>query len=427
MTLNAHHSAPAAGAVASRPMRIAYVVHAMNQGGYERCVTHLCNHLDREQFIPSIICLDKTGPAAEWLTKDDVPIVELHKKPGNDWRVVGRLTKALRDHGIDIVQSHNWGTLMETTLARRRARTPVHVHAERGTVLGNAHGRGPRHWLRAKAMRWALERVDTVMSNAASVAARVEETCGYPAERVHIIPNGVERPPVDDPATARGQVRKQLRIPESAFAIGSVGRLHPVKGFDIAVEAISQLIQNGRDAHLILVGDGPEESRLRNLVESLHLQSRVHFPGRRTDIGRWLAAMDVFVNTSHSEGMSQSLVEAMASGLPLVVTDVGDNPDLVGDGDTACGCTIPSGEATAVAGVLLRLACDEPLRTQYSHRSRERHRAEFGFGQMIGRFESLYERLFASVVGRTHQNRAAPGGYAGVSNNVSIESGIRAE
>lgn len=366
--------------------------------------------MDRERFLPTIICLQKSGGAAGWIERDDVEIVELKKRPGNDWRIIGKLAGALRERQIDVVHSHNWGTLLETTLARKRARTPVHIHAERGTVLGRVQGSGIRFRLRAMAMRWALNRVDTVMSNAVSVAGRVEEACGYSAELIHIIPNGVERPPVENEAKARQQIREEFGIPQSAFVAGSVGRLHAVKGFDIAVQAIDELRRGDREIHLLLVGDGPEEEKLRELVQSLDLNGLVHFAGRRDDIGRWLAAMDIFINTSHSEGMSQSLVEAMAAGLPLVVTDVGDSRLLAGEGEQSCGIVVPPNDAAALARAVMRLSEAPPSINDLARTAQFRHDKRFSVQRMADGFESLYLRLRpsadASVNRHVSQRRA---------------------
>ena len=119
-------------------VRIAFVVHTFDMGGLERCVARLVNRLDPARFEPMIVCMDRNGDAAGWLQRPDVPIVELRKRAGNDPAVIRRLAKTLRENRIDVVHSHNWGTLLETVLARRWAKTAYHGHAEHG--LGLAEG-----------------------------------------------------------------------------------------------------------------------------------------------------------------------------------------------------------------------------------------------------------------------------------------------
>jgi len=350
--------------------------------------------LDPERFQPLVISLTESGPAAEWIRRDDVPIVELHKPPRNDLGVVLRLARTLRHHRVDIVHSHNWGTLVETTLARCLAGVPVHVHAERGTVLGDLDLRGVKRRLRAVAMRWALQRAHAVVSNAHATARRMEAACGHRASCVTVIPNGVERPPVADRRRARQEIRRQLHIPDGALVAGSVGRLVPVKAFHLAIEALAQLDSlHGAHVptHLLLVGDGPERGRLLEKARSLGLERRVHLVGYRPDVGKWLAGMDVYINTSLSEGMSQSIIEAMAFGLPLVVTDVGDSA-AAANGRACCALVVPPGDAQALSDALAALLVDR-RRAKLGDNATARYGACYPMPVMVKAYEELYGEL----------------------------------
>jgi len=377
--------------------RTAFIVHTFDTGGIERCVAHLCNHLDRDRFRPLVICLGRSGTAAEWLERDDVEIVAIRKKPSNDLGAVRRLAAVLRERKIDVVHSHNWGTLVETSLARRWAGVPVHVHSERGTVLGDVEFGGIRHRLRAVAMRWALNRADAVISNAASVARRVDERCGFPAERIHLIPNGVLVPRIDDREQARCRVREELNIPANAFVVGSIGRLVPVKNFGMAIKAVARLNANNRNTHLILVGDGPERDNLTMCARSEGIADRVHLLGHREDIGNWLAVMDIYVNSSRSEGMSQSILEAMAAGLSQVVTDVGDNAELVG-GESPCGRVVPAGDVSEMAAAMVDILEDPIQRESLGGNALARHQSRYEFFRMIRNYESFYDEFRNGLV-----------------------------
>jgi glycosyltransferase involved in cell wall biosynthesis/O-antigen ligase len=374
--------------------RVAYVVHTFDMGGVERCVARLANHLDRERFAPVIICLNRSGDAANWLKVDDVPILELGKRPGNDWRVVRRLAKVLKQERIDVVHSHNWGTLLETVLARKLARTPFHVHAEHGLELSDLESHRWRRRLRTRATRYALRRVDEVVTIAHWIRRRLADTCGLDQQRVTVVPNGVEPSAVENRPETRSSLRNSLRIPETAVVVGSVGRLAGVKNLTLAVDAIGKLVQDGHDLHLILVGDGPEHGRLARCSEQLSLESRVHLVGQRDDAERWLVAMDVYINSSISEGMSLSLLEAMAAGLPAVVTDVGENRTLVG-GTDPCGIVVPSEDLPAFSEAVERLSCRRELRSEFAASAVRRHTSSYCVSNMVGRYESLYECLAA--------------------------------
>lgn len=375
-----------------RPLRIAFVVHSLRVGGIERSVTRIVNGLDPNQFAPAIICMDRKGPAANWLQRD-IPIVEVCKRNGNDGRALRRLASCLRTQRIDLVQSHNWGTLLETVLARKLARVPHHIHAERGTVLGSVTAAGLRHRLRARAMAAALKSVDQVISNAHSVADRVQQRCGYPARRIEVIPNGTPRVDHHGRRRDRHAIRMRLGIPAAATVIGSVGRLAAVKGFDTALKAFAEVLRRHPDTHLILVGDGPELPSLRAALSHMPVPDRVHLVGHRDQVLPWYAAMDLYMNSSRSEGLSQSIIEAMSMGLPILATDVGDNGHLVGTGSEACGLICPPDSAAELARAMQRLQENLSLRSQFSRSAIRSHAKYYSEERFHNRIEQLYCRV----------------------------------
>jgi glycosyltransferase involved in cell wall biosynthesis len=375
-------------------MRVGLVVHTFDKGGLERGVANLANHLDRSLFEPVIICLNRSGTAAEWLERSDVRFVELHKRPGNDWRLVRSLRRTLRDENLGVVHSRNWGTLLETVLARRAVPRVAHVHAEEGTLFGGSSARGLRRWMNARLMNWALSRCSAVVAVAERVRERVSATARFPASRIEVIPNGVPVPEVQDRQAARLRLRVQLGIPDEAFVLGSVGRLVAVKNFGLAIKVIDQLRKRGVDARLVLVGDGPERSSLEAFSRELGVSHLVYFAGEHREVGAWLAALDLYVNTSASEGMSQSLLEAMGFGLPAVVTDVGDSARLVG-GEAGCGLVVSPGDDQTFADAVERFVRNAPLREACGSAALQRHGAMYSVQKMVDRFQALYLRLSA--------------------------------
>ena len=386
-------------------LRIAYVVHTFDMGGIERCVARLVNHLDRSQFEPVVICLDRNGDAAGWIESDEVPIIELHKRAGNDPRLIGRLSRVLRKNRIDLVHSHNWGTLLETVLARKWARTPRHVHAEHGMELNDLQVVNWRRTLRDQALKWGMRRVDAVVTVAQWVRDRLAQKCGLERGQIEIVPNGVEALTVANPRHERLRLRRMLGIPDSAMVAGSIGRLAPVKNFGMVIDAVEKLVRRQLDLHLILVGDGPELSFLKTRLENSSMAQRVHFVGWQTDTGPWLAAMDVYVNSSLSEAMSLSVLEAMGAGLSLAVTDVGENARLV-DGEAPCGIVVPSGDAQSLANAMHRLLSHSELRDEYSRSARQRFSDNYRVTHMVKRYETLYAALGGSA--EFSRSRACP-------------------
>lgn len=374
------------------PIRVAHVLHTFGMGGAERIAALLANHADREGFRPMIVCLGENRADGRWELADDVEVVALHKSSGNDPRVVFRLARLLRERGIDVVHSNNWGTLLETTLARRRAGVPCHVHVEHGAELADLRLGFVKRQLRGMAMRWAFRRVDALVSVCDGVTRLLTYRCGYPAQQVRHIPNGVETPPgARDPAE-RSRVRAALGVGPETCVVGSVGRLAPVKDFPTAIEAVGRLAHDGHDVHLLLVGDGPEHSALAERAQARGIARRVHLLGEQGRVGPWLAAMDVYVNSSLSEGMSLSILEGMSAGLPLVVTDVGENAALLGAGPEA-GLVVAPGSAERLAAALRQLAGDPALRRRLGDAARQRFGQHYTVEQMAGGYEALYRSL----------------------------------
>lgn len=383
------------------PLRIALVVHSFNMGGLERYVSHLLNRLDRNRFAPSLVCMDRNGTAQDWVRVDDVPVFEMHKPPGQPRpQFLRQLRDCFRQQRFDLVHSHNWGTLLETSIASVLAGGIVHVHSERGTVMGGSTARSA---LRRQINRWvfrgALTHCAAVLAVDDSVAGRVAKASGFRQERIRVIPNGVPCPDCPDRPKTRAENRAALGIGTDEFVVCTVGRLVPVKGYDLLVGAVARLREEGTRVHLILAGDGPLEQSLRDQALQSGIGDLVHLVGRTTRVGDWLATADLFVNSSLSEGMSQAIVEAMAFGLPLVVTNVGGNAWLVG-GETPAGVVVPPQDVPALAAGINELVREPAIREQFRIAGVRRAETEFGLQPMIRQYEDLYERLTRASHGR---------------------------
>jgi len=392
--MNAHPSTmtcPDRGSDGTGSARVAYVVCTFETGGLERCVARLCNHLDPDRFRPMVVCLSRNGAAAGWIERDDVPIVELRKRDGNDLLLVRRLARALKEHRVDVVHSHNWGTLVETSLARRWAGVPVHVHSEHGQGLHEGlHGLKRR--LRSWATRFALNCADAVTVCAESVRPIVHGRSGFPRSRMQFIPNGVEKfIPPDAPEGAE-RIRRRLGLGDGAIIVGSVGRLAPVKDFATLIDAIGIVARHGHDIHLVLVGDGSERNRLSACARAAGIVSHVHFVGRQKNVGDWLTMFDVYVNSSLSEAMSLGILEAMAAGLPVVATDVGDNASLV-TGSWPCGIIVPPANPNSLAEAIGSLASDCEQRARLGDNARSSFLSTYSVGRMTARYSELYSGL----------------------------------
>jgi len=377
-------------------LRIAFILPSFGKGGMERCVANLVNHLDRDRFETVVVSLTDSTSAANWIEPELRQVIALKKRDGSNLRIVRELARELRQHRIDVAYSHNWGSLLETVLAARLARTPFHVHAERGTVLGEINLTPGRRRLRALATRWGLSRTDGIVCPSAATAQTLRDVVGVDLQRITVLPNGVSTPQVADRAGARQALRERMGVDERAVIFGSVGRMHPVKGFLDLIQALELASRRGVDARLVIVGGGDEDPETIRAAERSEFRDRIYLPGHQEQVGEWMAGMDVYVNSSHSEGLSQSVLEAMSLGLPLIVTEVGDHGEVVGRDVGACGLVVPPAQPAALADAMERLAADADRRRMYGEHSQLRHRTRYSLESMMGSYERLFDALAAS-------------------------------
>jgi glycosyltransferase involved in cell wall biosynthesis len=209
---------------------------------------------------------------------------------------------------------------------------------------------------------------------------------GFAKDAVDVIYNGIEVGPLPDPSM-RAQVRHELGMPTDGLVVGTIGRLDPVKDQAMLIRAIDQ-VASDKQLLLIIIGDGAERQRLEQIVADMKSPSRVRFLGHRDDARRWLAGCDVYVNSSISEGISLTILEAMAAGLATVVTRVGGTPEVV---DESCGRFVPPRAPNVLADTLSMLADDSALRRELGQRARQRVETRFTVERMVEQYRTVYE------------------------------------
>lgn len=347
----------------------------------EHGVLKLANGLDPSR-VRSIIC--STCPADPEMAsrlEGHVGLGELQRREGNDPAVIWRVLRLLRQVRPDVLHTHAWGTLIEGLVAGRAARVPAIVHGEHGTLQLRPYQR--------RLQRWAWRRVDRVLSVSSRLAERMAHDVGFPLETIHVLRNGVDLARFEP--KDRRAARTALGLRPDRLTFGTVGRLVEVKNQQLLVRAVARLVSDGEDCQLVICGEGPLRHALTERAAALGMQERVCLPGYREDVERVMAAFDVFALTSHSEGMSNTILEAMASGLPVVATRVGGADELVDDGAT--GLLVPAGEIDELVGALRALAEDASRRWAMGRAGRARAHDEFSLGAMLARYQDLYVQL----------------------------------
>ena len=269
------------------------------------------------------------------------------------------------------------------------ARIPTIIHGEHGVLQVQRRNLIVQRWLWRKA--------DQLLSVSGPLADRMASVVGFPRSRIKVIRNGVDtqrfRPNLGDGA----QSRIRWNLPVDKLLLGIVARLDPVKNHLGVFHAVDLLRRQGLDVAIALAGDGPLRDELEKAARDLGIGNRAYFLGNVRQIDVFYEGLDVFVLNSHSEGMSNTVLEAMASGLPVVATAVGSNPELVVEGRT--GLLVPPGDVASLADGLARLARLPGLRQAMGAAGRRRVESQYSIDRMVRQYESLYQRL--AVRGRS--------------------------
>jgi glycosyltransferase involved in cell wall biosynthesis len=219
---------------------------------------------------------------------------------------------------------------------------------------------------------------------------------GFRRDGIDVVYNGIEPGPPDN-TLARQERRAQLGISAEQFVVGTVARLDAVKDLGTLLQAAA-LMRAESAIHVVIIGDGPERTALEHESEKLDLGNRVRFLGRRDDAREWLWACDAYVNCSISEGVSLTILEAMAASLPIVATRVGGTPEVV---DETCARLVPARNPTAVAEAIVAFFHDPNGRQSFGRRARQRLEERFTIDRMVNEYASTYQ---CATAGRRRRN-----------------------
>ena len=374
------------------PVKVAHVVLGLNVGGLERVVLRLLERLDRTRFAPIVCALDEPGELAPELARLHVPLLMVPRAPGLDFGLTVRLSRLLARERVELVHTHNTSPHLYGALAAMIARLAPGGAAPR--VVHTKHGRnapGSRRSVLLNRFASALSaRVVAVSEDARDVSLRIERA---DASRVVTIVNGVD---TDEyrPTGDRGAAGSLLGIPRGGFHVGCVARISPEKDQLTLVEAFARFRAGRPGAHLTIVGDGPARQAVEERARALGLEHAVRFAGPPPAHAPGLGAVDVFALSSRTEGIALTLIEAAASGLPIVATRVGGNAEVVVDGVT--GLLVPPADPIAFAAALDAIASRPGwLRAEMGLAGRARVEARFGVDQMA----RAYQRLYTAVRG----------------------------
>lgn len=359
-------------------MHVQHVLLSLEPGGLENGVVNVVNGLNPSRFVSSICCLKHSGEFASRLSAQTKGIHELGWRGGTDLGLPLRLASVFRRTQTDVVHTRNATAFLYGVLGAKLAGVPTIVHSEHGRTFDDRK-------IRLYAQKFLTIFADAVFAVSAQLKHDVAARVGIPAADIGVLYNGVDLSNVVK--TSKTTFCKQIGVDEDTLIVGSVGRLVAVKNYGLFLRSIAHLrIPN---VAVVLIGEGPERNALELEAARLGIADSVHFLGHREDAKSLLSAFDVFVLPSFSEGLSNTILEAMAARVPVIASNVGGNPELVQDGAT--GFLFENNDIESLSKALKALLVSPIQRNHFAAAGRERVERDFSMETMISNYEAFYE------------------------------------
>lgn len=380
--------------MSARPARtvplIAHVIFRLDVGGLENGLVNIINGLPKGKFRHVIICLTDYTDFHKKIDPE-IELVALHKQPGHDIGLYWRLFKTFRRLRPDIVHTRNLAAL-EAQLPAWLARVKRRIHGLHGWDASASDAVNSRHLKLYKLMDSLVQRYIPLSDELEGFLLRQVTVT---RKKITKICNGVDTQRFTPANEDRRQVLPVEFLPDSGLLIGTVGRLEAVKNQLLLVNGFIDVITRNPELaqrlRLMLVGDGSMRDVIEQRISEAGIEQLVWMTGSRNDVPELMAALDLFVLPSKAEGISNTILEAMATGLPVIATDVGGNAQLVIDGKT--GLIIPSDAVTVLADKLQLYTNDPLLLEQHSTAARARVEQQFSLNYMVSQYQAVYEAL----------------------------------
>lgn len=372
-----------------RPL-VAHVMYRFDTGGLENGIVNLINHMPADRYRHAVIALTEVTDFRRRIQRDDVQFIALHKPPGHGIWLYPRLFRLFRKLRPAIVHSRNLAAL-EVQLPAWLAGVPIRIHGEHGRDVSDLDGSNATY---QRVRRFYRPFVSYYLALSRDLADYLTKVIHIPEDRVLQVYNGVDAVRFHPGSTGLYDLGCPFSRP-AHWLVGTVGRMQAVKDQPTLVRAFIRALEIAPSLkhclRLALIGDGPLLSECRQLLMDAGAIELAWLPGERSDIPEIMRGFDCFVLPSLAEGVSNTILEAMSSGLPVIATDVGGNAELVSSGLT--GYIIPAADHEAMAERIVFLADQHDVARDMGRAGRDLIERKFSMNAMVTAYQGLYDKL----------------------------------
>ena len=372
------------------PALVLHIVHRFDTGGLENGVVNLINHMPRSAYRHMVVALTEVTDFRHRLQHGDVECIALHKPPGHGAKLYPRLWRLLRQYRPAIVHTRNLAAL-EMQPAAWAARVPVRIHGEHGRDVDDLHGTS-RHFQRVRRLYSPF--VQRYVALSRDLAGYLQDAVGIAPGRIEQIYNGVDAERFAPALAGTAPIAGAPFAAPGHWLVGTVGRMQTVKHQTLLARAFVRALELApalRDtARLVMVGEGPLRAHSQAILDEAGASALAWLPGERADVPDVMRGLNCFVLPSLAEGISNTILEAMATALPVVATRVGGNIELVDDGRT--GALVPPDDVEALAQALVRMAADPAHATALGRAGRTEVERRFSLQAMVTAYQAIYDR-----------------------------------
>ena len=374
------------------PIKVMLVIPTLDRSGAEKQLTLLATGLPRDEFEVEVIALTRGGPYADILAQHDIPLTVLQKRQKLDLRALSLLRRIIREHRPDIVHTWLFAANAYGRWAAGKTSPPKVIVSERCVDTWKSRW---QLWIDRRQFR----RTDHLVGNSQSVA-EYYRGLGFPAERMSVIPNGIALPALPTGAereSLKQSLLNELQLPPETRFVAYVGRLAPQKRLRDLIWGFELLRQVVPSLKFVIVGDGPDRFDLEKYSRDMRVDDDILFLGHRDDVSKLWPAFSLFWLASDYEGQSNSVMEAMAAGVPVLVSDIPPNRELVTDNET--GRLFPVGTIRDPVTIAKKILDDHELAQRLGTAARTRMERDFGVSNMVAAYAELYRRVSSQTGG----------------------------